>query len=73
MLQLQTEVLKNHFKCNLSLKVSVFRIRDVLIGTDPDPALFFSGFKDANKNFFLLITYLRYIKKSHNCSNQGIQ
>jgi hypothetical protein len=39
------------------LKKAVFRIRDVLLGirirttglTDPDPAVFFSDFQDANK------------------------
>jgi hypothetical protein len=26
--------------------------------TDPDPALFFSGFQDANKNKFLFLVFL---------------
>jgi hypothetical protein len=59
----------------------VFRIRNVLIRgsgsadlfywiTDPDPALFFSGFEDANKNQFSKITNY-YCKKSQNSRNQG--
>jgi hypothetical protein len=59
---------------------AVFRIRDIL-GTDPDPwictfdpapdpALFFSNFRDANKkcNFF---QRLKLVRKSLNSRNQG--
>jgi hypothetical protein len=37
---------------------SVHWIKDPDLASDPDPALFVSGFQDAN--FFFLMTYCRY-------------